>query len=287
MKLFKLSAIFIFPILIFSCQKDDDVTQVEARIIMNESYGTDTSHKMDVYLPANRSVTATKVCIMIHGGSWTTGDKADFNQYVDTMKRRLPDYAIFNINYRLSAKPVNIFPAQENDVMAAIQFIYNNASQYLISDKFVLLGASAGGHLAMLQAYKYSTPVKPKAVVSLFGPADLIDMYSNPADNNPFLSFFLAEAIGKTPAQDPDLYINSSPVTFINNTSAVPTILLHGGVDPLVDVSQSIKVRDKLIAAGVANEFVFYPSGGHGDWDNATFFDAFNKMEAFIKANVN
>ena len=51
----------------------------------------------------------------------------------------------------------------------------------MISDKFVLLGASAGGHLSLLHAYKYTTPVKIKAVVDFFGPTDLVDMYNNPA----------------------------------------------------------------------------------------------------------
>ncbi|MEO6328841.1 MAG: alpha/beta hydrolase [Ginsengibacter sp.] len=290
MKFTRYIAVFAIPIFILSCQKNVEVIeepQAAAQTMLNVSYGSDALQNMDIYLPAKRTTAATKVCIMIHGGAWTTGDKADFTQYVDTIKRRLPEYAIFNINYRLSAKPANIFPAQENDVKAAIQFIYSNASQYLISKDFILLGASAGAHLAMLQGYKYSTPVKPKAIVSLFGPSDLLDMYNNPVDNNPLVSFFLSEAVGKIPAQDAALYINSSPVSFITNTSGVPTILLHGGLDPLVNASQSVKVKDKLTAAGIANQYVYYPSAGHGDWDNATYFDAFNKIVAFLKANVN
>jgi acetyl esterase/lipase len=255
--------------------------------MMNVSYGSDQLQDMDIYLPSNRSVSTTKVCIMIHGGGWTTGDKTDFAQYADTLKKRLPDYAIFNINYRLSAIPNNVFPAQETDVRSAVQFIYNNASEYLISDKYVLLGASAGAHLAMLQGYKYATPVKPKAIVSFFGPSDLQDMYNHPDGNNSSISYALSQAVGKTPEADMNLYINSSPVTFINSTSGVPTILLHGGADPLVSPSQSVEVKDKLTAARIANQYVYYPLGGHGDWDSDTYFDAFNKIDAFLKANVN
>jgi acetyl esterase/lipase len=61
---------------------------------------------------------------------------------------------------------------------------------------------------------------------------------------------------------------------------------LHGGVDPLVNASQSVAVKNLLTAAGVTNQYVFYPTGGHGDWDVATYTDAFNKIEAFLKANV-
>jgi acetyl esterase/lipase len=289
MKFYKIATLFLLPVIIFSCKKNtnDLNANVAASTILNVSYGTDALQNMDVYLPANRTIASTKVLIMIHGGAWESGDKIDFAPYVDTLKKRLPDYAIFNINYRLSAAATNNFPTQENDVKLAFQFIYGNASQYLISDKYVLLGASAGGHLAMLQAYKYATPVKPKAVVSFFGPSDLTEMYNNPAGGNPLISLILSQAIGKTPTQDPALYFNSSPVNFITAASAMPTILLHGGTDPLVNASQSVAVKNKLTAAGIVNQYVFYPTGGHGDWDNATYFDAFNKIEAFIRANVN
>jgi acetyl esterase/lipase len=290
MKLSRFLSILAITAIVFSCKKSDPdpgTTTEPAKTILNVAYGTDALQKMDVYLPAGRTAAATKVMVMIHGGGWTTGDKTDFNAFVDTMKRRLPDYAIFNINYRLSAIPVNVFPAQENDVKAAMTFIFGKSAEYLISNKYVLIGASAGGHLAMLQAYKYSVPLKPKAVVSFFGPSDLADMYTNPVGGSALLAFGLAQAVGKTPAQDSALYANSSPVTFIGSTSSMPTILLHGGADPLVKPSQSIAVRDKLLMSGIINQYVFYPTGGHGDWNGATYFDAFNKIEAFLKTNVN
>ena len=268
-----------------SCTKDDP-SPAGTVTMLNVSYGSDAAQKIDIYLPAGRNTVTTKVIIMIHGGGWTSGDKADFTAFVDTLKRRLPEYAIFNINYRLSANPANLFPTQELDIKAAVEFIYSKAAEYNISNKYVLMGASAGAHLAMLQAYKYNTPVKAKAVVSFFGPSDLTDMYNNPVAGNPLFSLVLAGAVGVTPAQDPALYINSSPVSFINSSSAMPTILLHGGMDPLVSPSQSAAVQTKLNAAGMINQYVSYPAGGHGDWDAATYTDAFNKIQLFLETNV-
>ena len=288
MKLYKYLFILAISISIFSCQKNADVTNttIAASTTLNVSYGTDPLQNMDVYLPANRTTATTKVLIMIHGGAWTGGDKTDFTSYVDTLRNRLPGYAVFNINYRLSSGTTNNFPTQENDVKAAVQFIYNKASQYLISDKYVLLGASAGGHLAMLQGYKYTTPVKAKAVVSFFGPSDLTDMYNNPVGGNPLLSTLISQGVGKTPSQDPTLYFNSSPINFITTASAMPTILLHGGADPLVNASQSVGVKNKLTTAGIINQYVFYPTEGHG-WVGANLTDSFNKIQAFLAANVN
>ena len=289
MKLLILLPVILVLSFFISCKKNDSgggTSPAVAQTISNVSYGTDAAQKMDVYLPANRTVAGTKVMIMIHGGGWTGGDKADFAPFTDTMKRRLPDYAIFNINYRLSTGTANLFPTQENDVKAALQFIYSKASEYLVSDKYVLIGASAGAHLSMLQGYKYTLPVKPKAIVSFFGPSDLTDMYNNPTGGNPLISLILVQAIGKTPLQDPALYISSSPVSFINSTSP-PTILLHGGADPLVSPSQSVAVKNKLTTAGVVNQYILYPGKGHGDdWGDAIYKDAFNNIQAFLTANV-
>lgn len=273
---------------IASCKKSDTIISdvTVSQTISNASYGSEPAQKMDVYLPANRSTATTKVMIMIHGGGWTSGDKVDFASVMDTLKKRLPGYAIFNINYRLSANPYNLFPTQEMDVKAAVEYIYSKAGEYKISDKYVLLGASAGAHLAMLQGYKYNTPVKARAVVSFFGPSDLTDMYNNPVGGNPLFSLVVAGAVGATPAQNAALYTSSSPVNFITNSSAMPTILLHGGMDPLVSPTQSVFIQTKLSSVGINNQYVYYPSGGHGDWDAATYTDAFNKIQLFLNTNV-
>jgi len=275
----------ILSILIFSCQKQQDFSTDNnaAKTILNISYGIDPLQNMDAYLPANRSTGSTKVLIIIHGGAWESGDKTDFSDYIDTFKNRLPDYAIFNINYRLSVNGTNVFPTQENDVKAAFDYILNNSAGYNISHKIVLLGVSAGGHLALLQGYKYDSPVKPEAIVSFFGPADIADMYYNPASvlvDPPVL----AAIVGTTPIQDSLLYANSSPINFVTPSSP-PTILLHGGLDPLVRPQQAISLQTKLQASGVINQYVFYPNEGHG-WTGADLTDSFNKIQAFLSANV-
>lgn len=273
-------------VVLASCTKDDTGTgqdPISEKIMLNTAYGTDAKQSMDIYLPANRNVTNTKVMVIIHGGGWTSGDKTDMSVVVDSLKKRLPDYAFFNINYRLAAWPNNLFPTQEMDVRTAVQFINGNTATWQISKKFVIAGASAGGHLALLQGFKDSVPVKMKAIVSFFGPSDMADLYNNPLPAAPAVA--IAALMSGTPTTNATLYYQSSPVNFINSSSA-PTILIHGGLDPLVRPSHSTNVQTKLTAAGVANELVFYPTGGHGDWDAATYTDAFNKIQAFLTANV-
>lgn len=284
----KLSRLLLLCLIVSACQKNaggDNPTDPSAEKTMkNVAYGSDAAQKMDIYLPGGRTAASTKVIVMIHGGAWASGDKGDFDPYVDSLKQRLPGYAIFNINYRLSTGVANPFPAQENDVKAAIDFIYGKRSEYIISDKFVLLGASAGGHLALLQGYKYSSPVKPKAIVDFFGPTDMTDLYNNPA--SPMIpQSAVASIVGATPTTNPTLYQQSSPITFVTAQSP-PTIILHGGTDPLVSPSQSVALDAKLQTTGVVHQYVFYPTEGHS-WVGPNLVHSFNAVQAFIIANVN
>ena len=280
----------ITTLLFFSCKKSTsdaglilEPAILQASTQQNIAYGTDPLQKMDVYLPGGRSAT-TKVLVMIHGGGWSTGDKSELTVYVDTMKKRLPDYAIININYRLVVNTTNTFPTQENDVKAALDFIYSKRNEFKISDKYVLLGVSAGAHLALLQAYKYTSPVKIKAVVDFFGPTDMAAMYNDPASIFAPPSSISQLFNGATPASNPMVYSQSSPITFAN-AQAVPTIILHGGTDPLVKVTQATTLRDKLISFNIANQYVFYPTLGHG-WAGADLTDSFNKIQAFLTLYV-
>ena len=154
--------------------------------------------------------------------------------------------------------------------------------KYKISDKFVLLGASAGGHLVLLHAYKNTTPVKIKAVVDLFGPTELVDMYNNPP--NPSVPILLQQVTGGTPVTKATIYHDSSPVNYISGQTP-PTIILQGGADIVVSPSQSVLLNTALQAAGVTHQYILYPTEGHG-WVGNNLVDSFDKIQAFLNANV-
>lgn len=267
-----------------ACNKPDQQTTILAseKSFNNLSYGTDSAQKMDLYLPANRNADSTKLIILIHGGAWIEGDKQDFADYISILKTRLPHYAIANINYRLATQTGNHFPAQENDVQAALNFLYNHRKEYLISDQFVLLGASAGAHLALLDAYKHATPVPIKAVVSFFGPTDLADMYSR--QTNPYYQYAMQLLIGGTPASNPTAYQQSSPIYFAGAKSC-PTLLLQGDKDSLVNPAQATALKNKLQEAGAPVDLIIYPGQGHG-WYGATLNDSFDHIISFLDTYV-
>lgn len=273
----------------FSCKKDSssppesyDASKVVT--IKNVAYGNDTSEVMDVYLPAGRTATATKVLVMIHGGSWNEGDKADLNDAINGLKTLLPGYSIFNINYRLAANGHNIYPAAPNDVALALQFISKKATVYAVdTGKIVLGGASAGAHLALLQAYT-SNSSNIKAVVDLFGPTNLTWLYQN----HPvpvFAQAVLENFLGASLSEKPSLYQQASPVNFVSAMSP-PTIIFHGDADPVVPIEQSNELESKLKSFDVSNEYIVYPGEGHGWASAATYVDTYQKITEFLNLYV-
>src|ERR1044072_2498602 len=79
----------------------DTTLSLPSSVYTNVAYGPDPKQVMDVYLPAGRSVHSTKILFLIHGGSWSGGDKNGFKTYIDSLNNHLKDYAFININYRL------------------------------------------------------------------------------------------------------------------------------------------------------------------------------------------
>ncbi len=252
------------------------------QILKNVSYGSHPAQVLDIYLPANRSASSTKILVIIHGGGFNGGSKDELSTYIQPMQRRWADYAFFNITYRQATSMDTLFPSQEMDVKTALEFVINKSASFEVSKNVVLLGVSAGGTLALLQGYKYKEPVIPKAIVSFFAPTDLTELYKHPL--NPLVPFTLRQVTGKTPAEDPEIYTSSSPINFVSGNSP-PTLLFQGGLDPLVNKEQQLSLQKKLTDAGVRNKFVFYPNEGHG-WQGRMLADSFNIIEAFLNENV-
>ncbi len=271
-----ISFIFLF----ISCTKDNNQKknqdQTEETFI-DLSYGINEKQKLDLYLPASRA-NNTRLLIIIHGGGWTAGDKSDFNSYVAQFKQTLPDYAIVNLNYRLASANGNYFPAQENDVEAAVKFLSDNSNKYVFSNEFVLLGVSAGAQLALLQAYKHTDIVKPLGVISYFGPTDLQDMYENSTNSIPWVLKVITNSL----ENNPNVLKEASPINYLTASSA-KTLLLHGDQDTIVPLQQAVMLEQKLASLNVSHELVVYPGEGHDMWSSGALLNSFERVENFIK----
>jgi acetyl esterase/lipase len=264
-----------------SCSKSDQpAAPATEKVLTNVSYGPSAAQVMDLYLPAGRKDSVTPWLVLVHGGAWVSGDKSDFAPYIDSIRKFMPGYAIANLNYRLASFNTNFFPTQEKDVDSAVQFLLRHTASYGVSSRFVLLGVSAGGQLALLQAYKYTHP-PAAAVVSFFGPTDMADLYVHSPDTA--LIGHLPLIMGGTPHQNPALYQHSSPLHYVSAASCA-TLLLQGGKDPLVPAAEAFYLRDTLKALHVPAQLVYYPDDGHG-WYGSDLEDSFRKIASFLQAH--
>jgi acetyl esterase/lipase len=107
-------------------------------------------------------------------------------------------YVVWSISYRLA--PSARFPAQIEDVRAALSFLRERATEYETkSDRIALLGRSAGAQLALLAAYTPSA-IKIRAVVDYYGPVDLAVGYDDPPNPDPINTRAVLENfLGGTP----------------------------------------------------------------------------------------
>ena len=282
----KLIVFFSLVVLIASCKKNDTMTpnspDVSVAIAYSDvGYGTDPLQKMDINLPGGRSVNSTKTIVVIHGGSWIDGDKTDMTFVVDSIKKRSSNFAFINLNYRLAINSAtDLFPTQELDVKSAIEFYLSKAAGYGVSQDLIVLGASAGAHLALLHSYKNDPNKHVKAVVDFFGPADLVAIWNQGL----LQQIALIAVIGQSYSQDSTMYKLSSPINFVSAQSP-PTIALQGGLDDIVIPEQTTMLIDKLNSSGVPNQLVTYPNEGHGftDADNT---DALNRILPFLATYV-
>lgn len=264
--------------LTFSCSSDTDSSQAtdfsQEKSLYNLSYGSTNQQVFDLYLPANRNPNTTKTLILIHGGGWTSGDKADMNYVVNIIKQYLPNYAIANINYRLATVGNPAFPMQINDIESIVSKLKNE--NYGISNQFGFIGVSAGAHLSLLYAYAYNPDVK--IVCSIVGPTDFNDINYT---SNPFMVDMFQGVTGVNYATNPSYYNQISPV-YRATANAQPTIMLYGNADPLIPTTQGQSLHNKLNQLGVYNEFYLY-NGGHGDWSIPDQLDAYGKLVTFIQ----
>ncbi len=196
--------------------------------------------QLDVYR-SEQPLPPAPLVIAIHGGSWRTGNRRDLPALNYYLAAR--GYVVATPSYRFA--PQFPHPAASEDIDASISFLKSKAASFGIdSTKIVLLGRSAGAELALIAAYTRNDS-SIKGVVSLYGPTDQKWGWDNPADPRVYDSrVTLREFLNGDPARVPEAYRTSSPINFVD--AMVPTLLIHGTLDPLVSVRQSVRLDSAL-----------------------------------------
>lgn len=228
-------------------------------------YRTVSNQKLllDVYEPITSSTALRPALLVVHGGGWQTGDKAEYpelNYYLATK-----GWTVFSLDYRLL--PDYGFPYATEDVQCALAFINQNGKTYSAdTGRLAILGRSAGGTMAMAAAYM-SAPIATAAscgplptlrgVVNYYGESDMVSWYKDEGGANLAVPY-----LGGTPAQQPENYRLASPLSYVNRPLP-PTLILHGEQDSIVKIGQSIRLSARLKETANKVAFVRIPWTGH------------------------
>lgn len=249
-------------------------------------YAEDTlvSHRMDIYLPSD-SKPFHPVVVIVYGSAWFGNNlkKAAYRTLGTPLLRN--GFAVVAVNHRSSREAR--FPAQIQDIKAAVRYIRAQGANYRIDTTFVgITGYSSGGHLSALMGTSGSVRQKTihsetadlegnvghyssygssvDAVVDWFGPTDFQVMDScgstmvHDAPDSPESTL-----IGAPIQDNVDLCALANPITYVDPGDP-PFLVLHGDSDPLVPHCESELLFQALQEAGVPSRFVLVQGAGHG-----------------------
>jgi acetyl esterase/lipase len=188
-------------------------------LIERVNYGNDPNQFFELWQP---KTTPSGVAVMIHGGFWRAKyDLIHANPFCAALAAA--GMATANLEYRRLGQSGGGWPGTFEDVVAGVR-----AASERLGGTPVVIGHSAGGHLALLLA---SEPVLMRGVVALAPVADLRLAYKlNLSDGA------VAEFLGATPESSPERYEQACPSM---RSSSVRRVLVHGTKDEVVPIAIS------------------------------------------------
>jgi len=215
--------------------------------------------KLDYTRPAGEGPYPAVVCI--HGGAWESGSKSGYGPAMKMLA--LKGYWAASVEYRFA--PAHRFPAQLEDVQQALGYLRSHAGELRLDPKrMVLLGDSAGGHLALLAGMRDGSG-GVRGIVNLAGPTDIPHWYAEPVAERMLKQTTdqLLQAVYGTTDRGSAILRDASPVAYVT-AQAPPVLTFHGDKDPVVKVEQSIAFHRALRAARAREKLVIVPGAGHG-----------------------
>lgn len=256
-------------------------------VIYGRSYGTALT--MDVFQPKSNS--NHHGIILVVSGGWVSAKESIDNPLFQTFLKPPLDrgYTIFCVVHGAQPK----YSIQEIIPMInrSVRFVRLHAKDYDVDpDHLGILGASAGGHLSLMQGVNPAPPdekspdpvervsAKVQAVVAFFPPTDFLN-YGAPGVKQfgtgtlafvggafDFRQFdkatFKLERI-MDPTKLDAIGKSISPIYFVTPDDP-PTMILQGDKDPLVPLQQAQTFLGKMDEAKVPNKLVLKPGGSHG-----------------------
>jgi acetyl esterase/lipase len=241
---------------------------------------------LDVFTPENEKNGIGVIAVASAG--WKSGPELVQPIFYHELLRR--GYTVFAVVHR--SQPEFTIPEIVEDTQRAVRFVRYNAKTYGIDpNRIGILGASSGGHLALMQGAggddgnpDATDPVervssRAQAVGCFYAPTDMLNYGGdgrnlvNPGMDPAYIAAFNYKKFDKQKTQFErvtdekncrEITRRISPITHVNAASA-PTLFLHGDADDLVPLQQSEVMVARLQKAGVPAKLIVWKGVKHGD----------------------
>jgi acetyl esterase/lipase len=214
----------------------------DARLV----YGSEPKQFGDLRLPDGDG--PHPLAVVLHGGAW----RATYNLiHAGPMCVTLTESGIatWNVEYRSVGDVGGGWPGTGDDVARAVEFVERLVERYPFDrSRVVLVGHSAGGHLALWAAKRARVPV-----VALSAVSDLRESAQRIGPDGPVARF-----MGGMPDELSDSYAEASPRELL--PIGVPQVLVHGTEDDEVPYSMS---EEYVTAAGGEAELITLAGARH------------------------
>lgn len=216
-------------------------------------YGDGPDHVADVWLPRSSSAAATgwPLVVLIHGGFW----RVEYGRSIAgpmAAALQADGFAVAAVEYgRTGSGGRGGWPATGDDVRTAVEQVpglvataVGKARAGATLGPTVLVGHSAGGHLALWAGSRAAVP-RLAGVVSLGGVCDLVRADELALDREDGDDGAVATLLGGRSSEVPDRYAAADPMQL--PVPAAPVVLVHG-------------LEDRIVPAELSRRYAAYAS---------------------------
>ena len=215
-------------------------------------------HGVETYLPVEPG--GAPVAVLVHGGGWVGGLPASMEPLGRALAER--GMVVFNASYRTLIAGGG-YPATFDDIACAIRYARSRAAELGASDDLVLVGHSAGAHLAAAVALtgdafggdcSWEGSAVPGSLVGMAG----IYRLENVAP-------VMEALLGGTREALPEIWAAADPYQHLEAAGEVAVRIIHGLDDEIVPTSSSQDFAFALQQAGQEIAFELIEGANHMD----------------------
>lgn len=239
--------------------------------------------KLDVWYQ-HAVKTKSPTLVYIHGGGWVFGTKeGSLLHFLPFLEK---GWTVVNVEYRMASS--SLAPAAVEDTRCALRWVHRNAQQWRFdTNKIVLMGHSAGGHLSLItgmlpegtgldnQCYG-DEKLNVAAIINWYGITDVSDLLKGSNLKNYAVMWMGSQQNAEETAR------RVSPLTYVR-AGLPPILTVHGDKDDVVPYSHATRLQEALNKTKAPNKLLTIKGGGHGGFSQAEYMKSYETIWSFLR----